>query len=213
MRTCPALCLLLAAACGSLYYGTMEKFGYQKRDLLVERVQDGRREQVAAQKQFQSTFDAFKALTGTEGGQLEATYKRLDNEYARCKASAGAVSSRITSIDKVAGDMFAEWKKENAQYQSAELRAKSEKMLSDTKVRYDGLIAAMRAAESKMAPVLGAFGDQVLLLKHSLNAQAIASLQDTVVKIEADVGNLIKEMEKSIAEADAFIASMGEQKT
>ena len=38
----------------------MEKFGYQKRDLLIERVQEGKDEQAAAQKQFQSTFDAFK---------------------------------------------------------------------------------------------------------------------------------------------------------
>ncbi|MEZ5962916.1 MAG: DUF2959 domain-containing protein [Planctomycetota bacterium] len=212
MRTSYVISLVLLASCSSMYYGTMEKFGYHKRDLLVERVQEGRKEQVDAQKQFQSTFDAFKALTEFEGGQLEATYKKLNSEYERCKSSAAAVTSRIKSIEKVAGDMFTEWKKENEQYQSADMRAKSEKMLDDTKVRYEGLITAMHGAETKMAPVLGAFGDQVLMLKHSLNAQAIASLQDTVVKIESDVGNLIKEMEKSIAEADSFIASMSEPK-
>lgn len=213
MRTVPiAIVLVAAASCGSLYYGTMEKFGYQKRDLLVERVQEGRQDQVAAQKQFQTTFDAFKQLTEFDGGQLETTYKKLNNEYERCKDSAGAVTRRITSIEKVATDMFSEWKKENEQYQSADLRSKSEKLLSDTQARYGSLITAMRGAESKMQPVLGAFGDQVLLLKHSLNAQAIASLQETVVKIESDVGKLIAEMEKSIKEADDFIASMSDQK-
>jgi hypothetical protein len=212
MRLTSVLALSLTAACSSIYYGTMEKFGYQKRDLLVERVQEGKDEQAAAQKQFQTTFEAFKQLTGHQGGQLEATYKKLNSEYERCKSSAAAVTSRIGSIEKVAKDMFVEWKKETEQYQSADLKSKSEVLMADTQKRYDVLITAMRGAETKMSPVLGAFGDQVLFLKHNLNAQAIASLQDTVVKIESDVGKLIEEMQKSIAEADAFIASMGSKK-
>lgn len=208
----PALCLFVAASCSSVYYGTMEKFGYQKRDILVERVQQGREGQADAQKQFQTTFEAFKQLTGMPGGELETTYKKLNAEYERCKASAGAVTSKVAAIEKVAKDMFTEWKKENEQYQSADMKAKSEVMLNDTAKRYDQLIAAMKGAETRMAPVLGAFGDQVLFLKHNLNAQAIASLQDTVVKIESDVGKLIEEMQKSIAEADQFIASMGNKK-
>ena len=84
--------------------------------------------------------------------------------------------------------------------------------MGDTRKRYDVLMVAMKGAETKMTPVLGAFGDQVLFLKHNLNAQAITSLQDTVVKIESDVGKLIEEMQKSIAEADSFIASMSANK-
>jgi hypothetical protein len=67
----------------------------------------------------------------------------------------------------------------------------------------------MRAAESKMAPVLGAFKDQVLFLKHNLNARAVASLSETVRGIEGDVAKLIAEMNTSIAEANQFIERMG----
>ena len=67
----------------------------------------------------------------------------------------------------------------------------------------------MRRAEAKMDPVLTAFRDQVLFLKHNLNARAISSLQGTVAQIEGDVGALITDMEASIAEADAFISSLG----
>jgi hypothetical protein len=59
-----------------------------------------------------------------------------------------------------------------------------------------------------MAPVLAAFKDTVLVLKHDLNAQAVASLQGTVVEIERDVEALIDDMEASIAEADRFVAGM-----
>ena len=59
-----------------------------------------------------------------------------------------------------------------------------------------------------MDPVLGTFRDYVLYLKHNLNAQAIASLQGELSGVEADVSTLIEEMEASIDEARAFVASM-----
>ncbi len=66
----------------------------------------------------------------------------------------------------------------------------------------------MKRAEKKIDPVLLVFRDQVLFLKHNLNAQAIASLQGELVSIKTDVASLISEMEASIREADAFIKEM-----
>ena len=77
-----------------------------------------------------------------------------------------------------------------------------------TRRQYQGLIRAMRSAEARMAPVLQAFQDQVLFLKHNLNARAIDSLQGELGTIETDVAQLIREMEKSIAESEAFIRSL-----
>ena len=90
----------------------------------------------------------------------------------------------------------------------SDLRSKSRDLLDETRTRYDQLIAKMAAAEATMPPVLAAFKDHVLFLKHNLNAQAIASLRDTVVEIEDDVERLLGEMQASIDEADAFIAAM-----
>ena len=67
---------------------------------------------------------------------------------------------------------------------------------------------AMRNAESKIEPVLVPFRDQVLFLKHNLNARAITSLQNELVSIQSDVSLLIQEMEKSINEANTFIDSL-----
>jgi len=72
----------------------------------------------------------------------------------------------------------------------------------------ENLITAMRNAESKTKPVLGALKDQVLFVKHNLNMQAISSLKQETTIIEQDVSALIKEMEASIAEAESFIQSI-----
>jgi hypothetical protein len=59
-----------------------------------------------------------------------------------------------------------------------------------------------------MEPILVKFRDQVLFLKHNLNARAVAGLGATNIALQSDVSGLIAEMEKSIAEAAAFIDSM-----
>ncbi|MCB1101027.1 MAG: DUF2959 family protein [Kiritimatiellae bacterium] len=65
----------------------------------------------------------------------------------------------------------------------------------------------MKGAAASMDPVLAAFHDQVLFLKHNLNSAAIASLDNEVVRMQGDVSRLISDMEAAIAEADAFLAS------
>lgn len=208
--------IVAAAMCGSLSGCTSagiamrESLGIPKREQLVDRVKEARDSQTAAKEQFDSALAEFISVTGQtgKGGELEAKYKKLSKEYDRSKAAAATVTSRIDTVDAVAKKLFAEWEKELGQYSSATLRAQSEKQLTDTKERYARLLGAMRGAESKMQPVLTAFGDQVLFLKHNLNAQAIASLQGTVSEIQNDVSGLIREMEASIAEANAFIAEM-----
>ena len=66
----------------------------------------------------------------------------------------------------------------------------------------------MKRAENKIEPVLAVFKDQVLYLKHNLNAQAIASLKGELNSVKADVSSLITAMENSIDEANSFIKTM-----
>jgi hypothetical protein len=202
------LLLSVSGGCKSAYYGIMEKFGREKRDILVNRVKDARDEQDAAKQQFKTTLQRFQEVTGFQGGDLEEKYKKLSAEYDRCEGKANDVSTRIRKVETVAADMFKEWAAENKEYTDQEKRRASEQMLRETKDKYAQLIALMKKSEEKMKPVLAKFHDNVLFLKHNLNAAAISSLQGTAAGIETDVQALIKDMEASIAEADAFVKQM-----
>jgi hypothetical protein len=194
--------------CESAYYKTMETMGYHKRDIMVERVSEARDAQEEAKEQFESALEKFSSVLGFKGGSLQEKYDQLNAEYEKSEAKAAAVRSRIASVEDVAGDLFAEWQEELKHYTSSSLRQSSERKLRETQKKYAQLIMAMKRAEGKIDPVLSAFRDQVLYLKHNLNAQAIASLQTELTSIETDVAGLIKEMENSIKEANAFIRSM-----
>jgi len=200
--------VLVLGGCRSIYYGTMETFGYHKRDLLVSRVEDARDAQQAAKDQFQSALEKFSDVTGFEGGKLEAKYNQLRAELDASESKAKAVRKRIADVENVAGALFDEWESELGQYSDENLRRSSREKLEQTRQRYSQLIGAMKRAETKMEPVLSVFRDQVLFLKHNLNAQAIASLHDQMISVEADITALIREMEASIAEANAFIGEM-----
>ncbi|WP_018275195.1 DUF2959 domain-containing protein [Teredinibacter turnerae] len=208
-KTLQAFCFVGAlSACSSAYYGTMEKFGVYKRDIMVDRVQDARKAQDDGEEQFTSALDAFKSVHEFDGGKLEKVYNTLNDEYEDSREAADDISERIDAIESVANAMFREWRKELGEYSSDSLRKKSELRLKQTQVRYEELIAAMHQTESRMQPVLALMLDQVLFLKHNLNAQAIQSLKTEVPKIDADVDRLLNAMQEAIAQADAFIAEM-----
>lgn len=203
-----ALLTLVAVAgigCQSAYFSTMERLGYEKRDLLVARVDDAREAQQDAGEQFRSALEEFQAVSGYQGGDLQAAYERLQDEYEVSEDRALAVRSRIDDVERVSEALFEEWEDELELYSNAALRASSERQLEQTRARYETLIGAMHRAEARMPPVLDVFRDQVLFLKHNLNARAIASLRGELSRVEGDVEALLRDLDRAIAEADAFV--------
>jgi len=189
---------ILLTGCATAYYKTMESVGIHKRDILVDRVEEARDAQTESKEQFESALEQFTSVLSFDGGELEDKYNQLNKEYERSADRAEDVSERIESVEDVAEALFKEWKTEIEEYQSNKLRQSSEQKLKQTQRQYKKLISAMKKAESKITPVLSALRDQVLFLKHNLNAKAIASLHSELGSIKSDVSKLIKEMEASI---------------
>ena len=190
------------------YYQSLESIGLEKREMLVKRVDKARDAQEDAQEQFEDALEEFQALIGHDGGDLEAMYDSLKGEYDDAEARAEKVREKIRKVENVALSLFDEWQQEIGQFQNGEYRRESEKKLRETKGRYNELLATMKKASASMDPVLKKLNDQVLFLKHNLNAQALGSLDQQATLLESDVSQLIQDMQASIAEADRFIAEM-----
>lgn len=208
----PVSALLLAlfvSGCSTVYYSAMERIGFEKREILSNRVESARDSQEEAREQFSSALEEYRAVVEIEGGELEEVYDRLNAEFEDSEEQAEEVRERIDEVESVAEDLFEEWEAEIEEYSDPELRRESQRLFSDTRQEYGELMQAMRSAEASMEPVLTLFRDQVLFLRHNLNARAITSLENELASIETATSDLIQEMERAIAEASRFIESMG----
>ncbi|MFO0697815.1 MAG: DUF2959 domain-containing protein [Nitrospira sp.] len=196
------------SSCDKAYMATMEKMGYAKRDILSTRVKSARDAQEDAKQEIQTTLEQFGKVVSYEGGDLEATYKKLNGELENSEDSAKSVRKKISDVESVADALFSEWEQELGQYSNADLRRKSQAKLTQTKSRYRDMLAAMKRAEQRIDPVLKPLRDQVLYLKHNLNARALSAIKGELVKVDSQVDQLVKDMNRSIAEADKFIQTM-----
>jgi hypothetical protein len=202
------LLVLPITSCSTVYYDAMEKVGIHKRDILVDRVVDARDAQEEAKQQFSSALEQFSSVINFDGGELQDKYEELNAAFEESEERAHTVTSRIEAVEDVSEALFSEWEAELDEYTNSKLRSTSARQLKATRSRYRTMMRAMHSAERKMEPVLSAFRDQVLFLKHNLNARAIISLKSEFRSIKSDIGKLIRDMEISIAESNKFVAKL-----
>lgn len=191
--------------CQSAYYGALEKVGIAKRDVLVDRVVAARKSQDEAQTAYVDALEQFRSVVAVDGGNLEATYHRLKGRLEQAQARADAFSARIDAVESVADALFREWSAELKQYQDAGLRARSKTAQERTRVRYQAVQQAMRRAEASFKPALAGLNDQVLYLKHNLNAVAIGAIKNELPRMQDDAERLRRDIEHSSSEADRFL--------
>lgn len=192
-------------ACETVVYDALEKVGYHKRDILIDRIDAAQGSQTEGQEQFKSALEQFKSVINFDGGDLEVTYDLLNDEYEASVDAADEIHDRINSVESVADALFDEWQEELEQYSNASLRRDSERQLKDTRRRYSKVLGAMRRAENAIDPVLASLKDNTLYLKHNLNARAIASLKNELGTVDNDVNALLTAMQQAINESNAFI--------
>ncbi|MEY3018011.1 MAG: hypothetical protein RL336_1146 [Pseudomonadota bacterium] len=205
-----ALCCLalVMGGCESMKYSALEKVGIHKRDILIDRIEDTQEAQEEGQEQFKSALEQFRSVVAFDGGELERMYQKFDDEYRACEDAANDISEHIDSVETVADALFNEWQNELNEYQNAKLRRASEKQLNDTKQRYRQILGAMRQSERAVQPVLAILHDNVLFLKHNLNARAVGSLRGELANIDREIAQLTQSMQRSITESQRFIDSL-----
>jgi hypothetical protein len=199
------LTTVLLLGCQTTYYAMWEKMGKEKRHLLRDQVENSRNDQQKASEAFKDALTRLKEIYGLEGGDLENMYNRLSDDYENCQERAEIIDDRIAKIQRIASDLFAEWRQEIDQIQNPKFRSQSARKLKATQSRFANLESTLLIARRRMNPVLANLKDYVLYLKHNLNAQAIGSLKGEAASIETDVDRLVRDIQRSIKEADAFL--------
>ena len=186
----------------------VRKYRCAQAGYFVDRIEESLEVQKEGQAQFESALEQFKATVDFDGGGLEKAYNLFNDEYEESEEAANAISEHISAVESVADVLFEEWSDGLDLYTSPSLRRASERQYKSTQKKYQRLLASMRRLEESMQPVLATMRDNVLFLKHNLNARAIDTLKGELGSINRDVSKLVKNMQRSIAEAEAFISTL-----
>ena len=197
--------LTITGCANSVYYAGMEKVGFHKRDIMVSRVEKVQDLQKDAQEEFKSALEKFGSLVTIEDSDLKSAYEKFNNEYEDAREIADDLSVSIDKLENVSLSLFEEWENELDLYTSKKLKSQSSKKLQATISNYKAMMKSMRKSEKSMEPILATFQDNVLTLKHSLNAQAIGALQGEFTSLKKDIKVLINQMNISIKESSQFI--------
>ena len=200
----------LLAACSTVKYEALEQVGIYKRDILVDRVEDARDSQAETKDELVEAYAELNTLMGADGGDLEKRYRALNRKVERSQDAIDDLDDHLKAIDRVSGDLFDEWEAELDQYSSAALRRDQAQKLADSRGQFTALRARMQTARDRVDPVMAVLNDNVLYLKHSLNARALDALRGEATALEGKVDALIRDMQLAIDEADAFIGRMRE---
>ena len=203
-----ALVVALLTGCVSAYYNAWDKAGVHKRDILVSRVEKTRDSQLDAQVEFKDALEQFGSVVTLQETDVKRAYDKLNAAYEDSQDAAEAVTDRINSVESVADVLFKEWESEIEQFSNASYKQTSTAQLRATRSRYNDMLSSMRQSEQSMQPVLNTFRDNVLILKHKLNAQAIGLLKGEFASLEDDIAALIREMNRSISESNQFIEEL-----
>lgn len=207
------LVLVLSSACQSTVdkamrdtkYSAYEMVGIEKRDLLKKYVRNTKESQEQTKDAFIDALDQLKKTYSFDGGKLERQYDALNSSYQSADKRASQVHADIIKVENVAGDLFKEWEKEIGEIQTQSLKVKSRQQLAATQNKFGGLRRSLKKSETKIQPALLKLKDQVLFLKHNLNAKAIASLKGESLRIESEIASLVEAMKVSIHESEQFI--------
>lgn len=203
-RTALVALALSLGSCKSLYYGTMARFGVDKRDILIDRTESLGESLDRLSTRVDAMASTYRDTIHMEGGDLPAMHKKFSRSYDATEKAAKSFHERIADIHSVAGAFFDDWKEESAAIVDEELRKNSLGNYGMVQRRYTELVRTMRAVEAELDPVLTRFHDHVVYLKINLHRNTLVSLQQGEEELFADVTTLQGHLEKALLEAREF---------
>ena len=208
LRTLGLFALTALTSCQAMYFTTMEKFGVEKRDILLERVEDAHDALKVAEVRFDASLTTFREIVKGEESTLTANFERFSDAYDKAESAAADFHERVADVQVVANLMFEEWKRESGEILDNELRRASRENYTKATTRYERTLRGFRRVEARMDPMLTKFRDHVLYLKLNLHPAALGTLRDNEGDIIAAMEELEDLMEKALSDGGELIDSM-----
>ncbi len=187
------------------YYSAMDKVGYERREILADRLQDARASQLEAKEQLGRALSSLRRIDTVPVSGLEDLHADLKHQAGDTKDALNDLRSNIASVDSVARSMFSQWGDDLARINDDTVRRQSAAKMRETQQDYNQLSASLRDTEHRLANVVPALQDQVIVLETSLRAGIRPGKTATLQEVRDQVSSLIEDLQGSIDRTQHFI--------
>ncbi len=195
---------LLLGSCQAVYYSTLERFGVDKRDIMVDRTAELGESLNRLAEKVDGMAAIYAETIHMEGGDLVLAHKNFSRACAQSESAARAFHTRIEDLHEVAQLYFDEWKERSGEIIDPELRRSSLGNYGMVQRNYAELVRTMRAVESELDPTLTRFNDHVVYLKLNLHRNTLASLQEEEEEMQGFVEKARTQLQTAIIETRDF---------
>ena len=196
--------LLILCSCQSAYYKIWETLGKEKRDLLKSELSKAESEQRDMEEEFKDTLSRIRAEYNFDGGDLQKLYDKVDRDYNKVLSKKNVLESRTEKVNRIANDLFDEWREEAKELSNKSYRNDSLRKLAVAKKNFGKMSSSLATTQKKLETVTKKYKDQVIYLKHNLNAKSLSAFRGEFKSIRSEMEILISSISKSIRESDQF---------
>lgn len=182
--------------------------GVKQTDSLIKKAQDVVKEGSSARTELSKTLDTYNALFAKDTQDIRKTYKDIESAMGKTEKKREDVKTKLDAMKVEADAYFVGWESSLQQIESENLRERSKERMSETKAKYDGVLASVSAAREAYEPLMKNLSDQWTYLGHDLNASGIESLKPDSVELNKKAKEVLGKIDDAMKDANEYIASI-----
>jgi len=152
------LALLLASALSARTVEAQPIFGsdpegLKRTDGLIKKAEELVKETTSAREQLTKTLDTYNSIFADDVKDVRKAYKGVEGELGKSEKKRDEVRKKLDEMKVEAEAYFAGWSESLQQIGNPDLRKKSEARMTETRGKFDGILAAVGDARQVYEPL------------------------------------------------------------
>lgn len=146
--------------------------------------------------EIQKTMDAYNVVVAPETTDRKSAYKKLNKQVDDTKEKRAEIPKQVDAAKVEADTLFKGWAEAAATISDPDLKAQSQKRLTDARAQLADIQASAAKANSLYTTFMKSLQDRVTFLGHDLNDTAVANLKPANAKLSAQATDLYAAVDK-----------------
>ena len=188
--------VVVAMAIGTTVAVRAQNEGVKQVEQLIKKATAVQKSIDETKVEVQKTMDAYNVVLAPETTDRKSAYKKLNKQIEDTKEKRAEIPKRVDEAKAEADTLFKGWAEAAANISDPDLKAQSQKRLTDTKARLAEIQGGAEKAGSLYNTFMKMLQDRVTFLGHDLNDTSVANLRPASAKLNAQATDLYAAVDK-----------------